>query len=118
MVARLLLTDFITLVQIGADDERPAYEIEDGKILLNDTECKIKYIFRNEVVPSYDALLTQGISAHCAWAFAYPLAKSQALRDGAQQYMKDILQIGRTRNGQQKQSESMGDELLLRSRLP
>lgn len=111
-----LPADFIRLVQIGELGETIYYEIEDGKLLSNETEIKLKYIYRNEVVASYDSLFTQTLIAHCAWAFAYPLAKSQALRDGMQAYMNQMLQQARTINGQEKLSETMGDEALYRAR--
>lgn len=111
-----LPADFIRLVSIGETGENIFYEIEDGKILTDETEIKLKYIYRNEVVSSYDALLTQALIAHCAWAFAYPLAKSQALRDGMEKYLQQTLQQARTINGQEKLSETLGDEGLFRSR--
>lgn len=112
-----LPADFLRVVLIGTDPtENIEYEIEDGKLLSDNTEIKLKYIYRNEVVTTYDSLFTQALIAHCAWAFAYPLTKSQALRDGMQQYMERILQQARTINGQERISESMGDEALLRAR--
>lgn len=111
-----LPADFIRLVQIGNTNDVIDYEIEDGKILTDENGVFMKYIYRNENVASYDGLFTQALIAHLAWAFAYPLAKSQALRDGMQAYLNQVLQQARTINGQEKLSESMGSERLYGSR--
>lgn len=112
-----LPADFMRVVLIGErPEEKVVYEIENGEILADVAECKLKYIYRNEVVSTWDALLTQAMIAHMAWAMAYPLVKSQALRDGMLAYMEKTLQMARTVNGQEKQSESMGDERLYDSR--
>lgn len=111
-----LPADFLRLVQIGQENETIFYEIEDGKILTNETNIKLKYIYRNEVVSTYDGLLTKALIEACAHDFAYPLAKSQALKDGIMAKLNQTLQMARTVNGQEKLSESMGDEGLYRSR--
>lgn len=114
--------DCLRIILVGEDPEQNIpYELEvddDGApvILMDDTECKLKYIFQNTTVTSWDSLMTQAIIAHLAWAFSYPLSKSQALRDGMEGYLNKILQQARTVNGQERYPEGMGDELLYTSR--
>lgn len=120
----VLPPDLVRIIQVGQDprDNEP-YELEcdvTGQpcILMNQSVCYLKYIFLNTNVTTYDTLLAQAIIAHLAWGFSYPLAKSQALRDGMQGYLKETLQMARTVNGQERYPEQMGDELLFSSRFP
>lgn len=120
----VLPPDLVRIIQVGQDpSENEPYELEldqDGApvILMNQSVCYLKYIWLNTNVTTYDTLLAQAIIAHLAWAFSYPLAKSQALRDGMQAYLNQTLQMARTINGQERYPESMGDELLFSSRFP
>lgn len=112
-----LPADFLRVVLVGKQaSDNIAYEIENGLLLADITPLPLKYIYRNTNVAQYDALLTQTLIAHCAWAFAYPLTRSQALRDSMQKYLNDTLQKARTINGQEKYPEQLGDESLYRSR--
>lgn len=116
-----LPADFQRVVQIGQDTESIPYEIEKddsgNSILLSDeAEIKLKYIYDNAQVASWDSLLTLAIIAHMAAALAYPITKSSERESKARDYLNWILQQARTVNGQEKHPEQMGAEALFGSR--
>lgn len=97
----LLPDDWIRTVSVGMSGEETDYEIENGRILCDENPCYLRYIFRNEVVASYDALLVETITAYMAWKIAYPITKSSTLRDSKEKEFGTVLKLAQNADGQE-----------------
>jgi hypothetical protein len=68
-----LPADYLRLVQL--EDPKETYEIEDGKILTDNSELKIIYIFQLTEVPKMTPTLATAIGAKLAFEIANALAR-------------------------------------------
>lgn len=108
--------DWLRTLSIGEENEHPAFRMEGGKILCDENPLNLRYIFKNENVASWDALLVEAMTAYMAMTCAYPITKSAA----QQKNMADLyllkMKIARAVDGQEDPPEQLGDYPLLDAR--
>lgn len=109
-------SDWLRTLAIGEEGVPVEYRHEGGKILCEENPLKLRYIFRNENVATWDALLVAAAEAYMAVTFAYPVTKSASVYDA----MKDLLTLklkqAKTIDGQEEPGEQVGDFPLLDAR--
>ena len=112
----LLPGDWLRTLSVGQRDETPEYEMENGRILMDDTVCYLRYIFRNENVASYDALLVATLEAYMAMLIAYPITKSASVQERMASLYEGQIKRAKSIDGQEQPPEDFGDSPLLAAR--
>ena len=108
--------DCLRILTIGEKGENPEFEVNGRKILFDEAVLKLRYIQRNENIPSWDALLVQAAEAYMAMTCAYPITKSASMFEAMTGLWKLKLQQARNIDGQENSPEEFGDFPLLASR--
>ena len=91
---------------------RHEYELEGRFILANAMVLNLRYVFRNEVVGSWDSLLVHAMTACMRVAFAYPVTEKTTLEQLVTQTLQPILKQARAIDGQENPPETLGNERL------
>lgn len=87
-----LPTDYLRMVCM--EDADTIYEVEGDKLLCNDTEAKIKYIYRETDANKYDSVLCTVLAVRLAAEIANYVAGSQALGDSMMQKYLAFTSLG------------------------
>lgn len=111
-----LPNDFMRVVQVGDDDEDIDWKVESGKILAAGTALKLRYVFRNTIEASWDAMLVKAMELTMAAEMAYPITMSAAMRDSMQGELERYMKRCRAVDGQDDPAQQLGDERLLTAR--
>jgi len=101
-----LPTDLLRLLSI---DGLTDYKIEGREVLSDSNSISIRYIYRNENVNEYDALLVDAISAYLAYKLAYPITKSSAVRDEMKAIFGDLLKLAKSVDAQEEPQDTIGN---------
>lgn len=105
--------DMLRLLEASTDGN---YKVESGQILADENPLLIKFIFRNEDVPSYDALLTEALTAAMKAALAYPITKSTTKEAETLALYLERLRLARTVDAQEDTPDAIGTSQLLSAR--
>lgn len=108
--------DCLRILTIGERGENPQYELEGRKVLFDEALLNIRYVYRNEDIPSWDSLLVQAAEAYMAMTCAYPITKSASMFEAMGNLWKVKLQQARNIDGQENPPEELGDFPLLNAR--
>jgi hypothetical protein len=108
--------DCLRVLSVGQRGQTPKYEIEDGFILMDDSVCYLRYIFRNEVVSSYDSLLVMALESYISMLCAYPITKSSSQQENMQKLYNFQVKQARTVDGQEQPTDDWTDSPLLAAR--
>lgn len=92
------------------------YKVEGRQILADENPILIKYVFRNEDVPSYDALLVEALTAAMKAALAYPITKSTTKESETLALYLVRLRLARSVDAQEDTPDAIGDSQLLSAR--
>lgn len=101
--------DCLRVLSVGQKGEATDYEIEGRKILVDDNPCYLRYVYRNEDVASWDALLVEAATAYMAMTCAYPLTKSSTVQKQMAELYSFKLRQARTVDGLEAPTEDVGD---------
>ena len=104
---------WLRTLSVGLKGDAPAYEHENGRILMDDAVCYFRYVFRNENIASYDATLVAALEAYMAMLAAYPITKSAAVQERMASLYEGQLKRARSIDGQEQPPEDFGDFPLL-----
>lgn len=108
--------DWLRTISVGEKDENVRFEMEDGRILMDEAICKLVYVYRNEDVPTYDALLTEGLQWAMAAALAYPITRARDTQDAMVKMEEWALKRARAVNGTEDTGDDYTDYPLISSR--
>lgn len=108
--------DCLRVLSIGERGANPQYELEGRNVLFDEALLPIRYVYRNEDIPSWDALLVQAAEAYMAMTCAYPITKSASMFEAMGGLWKQKLQQARTIDGLENPPEELGDYPLLAAR--
>lgn len=108
--------DCLRVLSIGEEGDVPRYRIEGRKILMDDAECPLLYIFRNEDVTTWDSSLVAAAEAYVAMTCAYPITKSKSVLDAMGALWGLKLREARTVDGLEVPTEDVGDTPFLNVR--
>lgn len=108
--------DCLRKLSVGLKGQQQAHEVEGRKILSDETVLYLRYIYKNDDVASWDALLVQAAEAYMAMTCAYPITKSASMFDMMANLWGKKLREARTVDGQENPPEDAGDFPLLNAR--
>lgn len=108
----LLPSDWLRVLELGEEGERPRYRIEGRKLLADDSVCKLRYVWRNDNPATWDALLVHAMTLVMKAAFAYPITQAGSIEQLAQQVLDPILRRARAVDGQEDDVEYLDDSPL------
>ncbi len=109
--------DYLRILSVGIEEEAPDdYAIEGRKLLMNSNVCYLRYIFRNDVEATWDALLVNAMTEVMKAACAYAITKSTSKEEMVERIVRDVLKTARAVDGQEVTPETLGDFPLLANR--
>lgn len=108
--------DWLRTLQVGERGIEIDFRHEGRKFLANTDAFKLRYVFRNEVVTTWDPMLCHAVSLLLKAAFAYPITKSTSLATEALTDATNYLKIVRAVDGQDEPPDTLGQFMLLSAR--
>ncbi len=111
-----LPADWLKTISVGADGYEVDYKHESGKILADGTSLPLRYIFRNEVEATWDAMLVRAMELKMAAEMAYPITGSAAMADMMHNKLLQHMKSARAVDGQDDPPQTFGDFPLMQSR--
>jgi hypothetical protein len=108
--------DYLRVWSIGRDFDNPKFFVENGKILIDDAICNLRYIFQQIDITKYDSLLILAMTSGMAAVLAYPITKSQTEQDAMMKLHQFHLKQARTADGQEGTGEESTDSPLIQVR--
>ena len=105
--------DCLRVLSVGEKGVPVDYEIEGRKILSDENPLYLRHVYKNDDVPSWDALLVQAAEAYMAMTCAYPITKSASMLEAMTSLWGEKLRQARTIDGQENPPEDFGDQALL-----
>jgi hypothetical protein len=105
--------DCLRVMSVGEEGEAFRFRLEGRKILMDDAVCKLGYIYKNEDVTTWDALLVEAMEAYMAMTCAYPITKSASMQKSMADLYQYKLKQARSTDAQEQPSEDVGDYPLL-----
>lgn len=109
--------DWLRTLSIGDEDNQDNYATEGRKILSSASECRLRYVFRNDNESSWDAVLVDAMTQVMVAALTYPITKSTTKQATEEEIVKRILKEARAIDGQDGTPETLGDFPILANRL-
>jgi hypothetical protein len=111
-----LPSDWMRTLQVGADGYEVDYKTESGKILAGGTSLPLRYIWRNTVESTWDAMLVHAMELQMAAAMAYPITMSTTKEDAAFKKLQMFMRDARNVDGQDDPAQTLGDFPLMNAR--
>lgn len=112
-----LPADWLRTLSVGeTDDHQTDYAQEGRKILADTNVLKLRYIYRNTVEATWDALLVEAMTQVMVATLAYAVTKSTSKQQLEAAIIKDVLKTARAVDGQEGTPETLGDFPLLANR--
>jgi len=108
--------DCLRVLSVGMEGERPRYKVEGRKILMDFNVCQLRYVWRNEDLAQWDALLVWGMTNAMRAAFAYSITQSGSLEQAVEAVMRDVMKQARAVDGVEDENEALDDSPLLAAR--
>lgn len=108
--------DCLRVLFVGQMAEPDDYSINGRRILADGNPLYLTYIYDNQDVASWDALLVEAMQRYMAFSMAYPITKSGTLRDSLWQEYQAVLKQARNVDGQEEPPEQAGDFPLMQAR--
>lgn len=109
--------DWLRTLSVGLDGESDDYAIEGRKILMNTNTCRLRYVFRNTVESTWDALLVEAMTQVMVAALTYAITKSTSKQATEEEIVKRVLKEARATDGMEVPPETLGDFPLLANRM-
>lgn len=109
--------DWLRTLSIGAEGIEDDYVVEGRKVLMKSNVCRLRYIFRNDVEATWDALLVDAMTQVMVAALTYAVTKSTTKQATEEEIVKQVLKVARAADGQEVPPETLGDFPLLANRL-
>lgn len=108
-----LPSDSLRLLAVGEETEVHSYRLERGKILSDENDLGITYIYQETDPTKYDASLVASLEAYLAMKLAYPITKSNTTVDAMAKVFTESLRVARTVDGLEQPNEEPQDFPLL-----
>lgn len=113
-----LPSDWLRVASVGIDvNNQDDYEIEGRKILMDTSVCYLRYIWRNAVESTWDALLIDAMTEVMVASCAYAITKSTSKEELTEAIVSRVLKQARAADGQDNPPEQLGDYPLLAHRI-
>lgn len=106
----------LSINKYDIDDETLDWQLEDNKILTNQSTCKIVYISQVTNPNKFSALFTQALAARIAADLAIPLTQSRTLQEAHYKLFSAKISEARAMDGGQGKSKRLRSRWLLKAR--
>lgn len=117
----LLPDDHLRTLSVGEEGERVRYRMEHGEqgrvILMDGNACKLRYIWRNDQVDTWDSMLVYAATLSMRAVFAYGVTQSASLEQMLQGVLAPVLKQVRAVDGTEDEPEAFDDNPLMQARL-
>jgi hypothetical protein len=111
-----LPSDWLRTLSVGQEGDRPRYKMEGGKLLMDETVCRLRYVWRNDNPATWDALLVETMTHVMRNLFAYPTTQSGSLEQLVNSTVQAAIREARAVDGSEDEPEAFDDSPLLRAR--
>lgn len=108
--------DMLRLLSIDSTEICTDFALENRKILTNISSVKLRYVYRNEDAASWAPDFVSIVTYELASQIAYPIAKSDALRQTLAQQAQYKLMLAKANNGMELPSQEIHGNILLAAR--
>jgi hypothetical protein len=108
--------DWMRTLQVGERGAEIDFRQEGRKFLADTDTFRLRYVWRNEVVASWDPMLVHAVSLMMKAAFAYPITKSTSLATASLTDALNYLKTCRAIDGQDEPPDTLGQFMLLSAR--
>lgn len=108
--------DYLRALSVGEVSGGVEYKIEGGKLLSDANPCLLRYVFRNEVAQTYDAMLVMALTESMRAAFSYATTQSGTLEQALRQALAPLLKQARAVDGLDDTPDFMEHAPLLEAR--
>lgn len=99
-----LPAECLRVLEVSAD----SYKIEGRQILCDDDTLTLRYISGAVNITEWDAIFCDALALHLAWKMAYPITKSEAVRDALWSAYVQVLAQGRAVDAQEEPADDFG----------
>lgn len=114
----LLPDDWLRTLSVGEDENnQDSYVIEGRYILMDTNVCRLRYIWKNYVESTWDALLVEAMTQVMVAKLTYPITKSTTKQATEEEIVKRVMKEARAVDAQENPSETLGDFPLLANRV-
>ncbi|EML1595540.1 hypothetical protein RVY52_000233 [Burkholderia cenocepacia] len=111
-----LPSDWLKTLQVGSAGRSLNFTAEGQRILSFEQALPFVYIFRNEIESTWESTLIDVMTKAMKSVLAYPITQSAAMAQTAQAEYVLIMKQAKAINGQDDDTETIGDFPLLESR--
>lgn len=111
-----LPSDCLRVLSVG-DRNFTNYRLEGRTILMGESSCYLRYVFRNEDATTYDASLTMALQYAMASRMAYAVTKSSGTQQTMEAQYRDYAKSARAVDGLEDVPDSSYDTALIGVRL-
>ena len=108
--------DWLRTLQVGKEGSEVDYKMEGRTLVSDENPLYLRYVYRNDVVSSWDAMLIEAMTLAMSAAMAYAITQSATLAQLAEQKYQLYLKRARAVDGQDDPPQTLGDFPLLASR--
>lgn len=105
----LLPGDCMRVLQVGVRGERPQFEIQGRRVLINKATLPLVYQKRQEDPSQWDAAMADAACAEMVARLAYPITKSASLAELMAGKARAVMQQAQAVNGQDNPPEEWAD---------
>lgn len=105
--------DWLRTLSIGRRGDEPDYQAEGRKILTDASTVYLRYVYRNEVVGSWDTLLIRAVEVAMAAALAPVIPRDLAKAKAKNDELVQMLRQARAVDGMDETPETLGDSPLI-----
>jgi hypothetical protein len=109
-------SDCLRILQVGEEGYEVDYKFEDGKLLCSGTSLALKYIYRNEVESTWDAMLIHAMELQMAASMAYAITMSASMAELMAKKLEIFMKHCRAVDGQDDPPQTLGDFPLYQAR--
>ncbi len=107
----LLPSDWVRTIKLGQYADYAADFRQEGRYLLSDSNVsQLRYVSRNIIEGTWDALLVDVMTQRMAWKLAYPVTKSTALRESLRGEYLLMLQQAKSIDSMEEPSDMIAEE--------
>lgn len=112
-----LPADYLRVLSVGEKGETIDYLIEGRSLLANVSSIKLRYVFQNTDISTYDAMLVNLLELAMANNLAYAITQSSSLAQYRLQEYQMALRTAKSLNGLEYPADVLVHSPLLESRL-
>lgn len=112
-----LPADYVRVLSVGDEGETIDYLIEERRILAKVSSLKLRYVFQNTDISTYDSLLVNLLELAMAAKMAYAITQSTSMAQYRLQEYQLALRTAKALNGLEYPADTLGNSPLLEERL-